>query len=555
MLSRHCQHAMAGGDGAEAGSGAKLALRHCLGLAEYFGQPRQQKFLDEIDSLRRKLADRIHQVLAHALPTSDLDALAEGLEQLGHADFELVDLARKVESATTSGRVDGAQLGRLVDVARGLADLQWHLERGPGQRGRARNSLTITAGAAASWAGAFPFNPFQSPVVIDSSGESGPMARGLLEGQIRQALAGFRLMRWAKLELEQPGEASLAAEAVRKLRFKDLTAEERRLCPPMIVVGDGQTLGNRGLATIAWLLDCDYPTRTIILSDIGGQADSGLAVDALGDYPVGGCFDPALQALLTRKAFVVQTSIAHPDHFAKGVLAALAFDGPALIHIHAPSPSRHGFPVERFHDQAYLAVQTRAFPLMIFDPSEEGVFGSCLDISANPEVESNWVRDENDRFVTPADWAATEERFAEQFGPLEDDAGTPTPVAEYIGMSASERSGKTPYVIVGKGEDEKRLRVGDILVADTHERLRLWRILQELAGVVTPFTTKVREVAERDLAKAHESALAKLRQEYEDRIALLRSDYETQATQRVTSGLMALAGYGAPDVPNEDGAS
>ena len=63
------------------------------------------------------------------------------------------------------------------------------------------------------------------------------------------------------------------------------------------------------------------------------------------------------------------------------------------------------------------------------------------------------------------------------------------------------------------------------------------------------------ELKRTPLAEAHEAALARLRKEYEDRIALLRSDYETQATQRVTSGLMALAGYGAPDVPNEDGAS
>jgi pyruvate-ferredoxin/flavodoxin oxidoreductase len=73
LLSRHCLHAMAGGDGAEAGSGAKAALARVLAVTEYHRQPRLQKHLDEIEQLRGKLAERIREVLAEALPTDDLD--------------------------------------------------------------------------------------------------------------------------------------------------------------------------------------------------------------------------------------------------------------------------------------------------------------------------------------------------------------------------------------------------------------------------------------------------------------------------------------------------
>jgi pyruvate-ferredoxin/flavodoxin oxidoreductase len=552
MLSRHCLLAMSGGDGAEAGSGAKLALRQVLAVAEYRLQPVLQQHLEEIEHLRGRIAERIRQVLAEALPTGDLDALAEGLAMLGRDDIDLAQLTEKVGSAVSSGHVDGAHLGRLVDAARGLADLHWRLSRGPDGLGRARLGLAIAPGSVAVWAGAFPYNPFACPVVIDAGGETSQLARGLIEGQIRHVLSGLRLLRWAKLELENPAEAAGAAEALASLRYGDLTAEERAACPPVLVVGDEQSLGGRGLSSLIGLLGSGLPVKVIVLSDIGGSADGALSVDSLGDYPAGQRFDLALLALLSRDAFVAQASVAQPDHFAEAVGAAIAFDGPALVHVHAPSPQRHGFPAERLHAQARLAVQSRAFPVFTFDPAAPGVFGSRLDLSANPDATSTWSTDSEGRPLTPADWAATEERFAEHLRALSSDDPAPTPIAEYLGLTETEARDRTPFVLVADGDEERRLRVDDVLLADATRRMRLWRTLQELAGVVTPFTKQVREAAERDLAEAHASEIAGLKAEYEGKIAELRATFEAEATQRVTSGLMALAGYGSPGRQRED---
>ncbi|UCD74034.1 MAG: hypothetical protein JSV91_09605 [Phycisphaerales bacterium] len=555
MLSRHCLMAMAGGDGAEPGSGAKLALRQVLAACEYHLQPRLQDHLKQIDTLRNKLADSIRELLADALPTADLDALAEGLAVLGRDDVDIASLSSKVDEAVTVGKVDGARLRRLVEVARGLADLHWRLSHGPTGLGRARVGLTIAPGSVAAWSAAFPHNPFSCPVLVDAGGETSQLARGVLEGQLRQALAGIRLMRWARLELECPAEAARAAEALAALRYADLTEEERRLCPPLLLVGDGQSLGGRGLSQLMCLLNSDLPVRVIVLGEIGGQADGGLSVDSLGSYPATERFDLGLLAILNRRAFVVQTSLADGDHFVNGVLAALACDGPVLIHVHSPSPERHGFAIERMHEQARLAVRSRAFPLLRFDPSAEGVFGSCLDLSGNPDIDSLWCRDEHDGVLTPVDWAATERRFAHHFRPLASDDPIHTPVAQYLDLSPSERSGKTPFVAVKGGDEETRLRVGPALIADADHRMRLWRTIQELAGVVTPFTEKVREAAEQDLSQAHADEIARLKQEYETKIAELTAGFEAEATQRVTDRLLAIAGYTADQDQDGDDAS
>ncbi|MBK7405705.1 MAG: hypothetical protein IPJ41_14080 [Phycisphaerales bacterium] len=273
MLSRHCLHAMAHGEGAEAGSGAKLALRQVLAVAEFHHQPRAQKLLDDVSGLQAKIAERIRSLLAAALPTSDLDALAEGLQTLGRGDIELATLSSRIESAVGSGHVDGELLTGLVGIARGLADLQWKIRSGPMGLGRARLGLTIASGAVAEWAGAFPYNPFLVPTVIDACDQAAPLARGALEACLHEVLDGFRTIRVAKTLLERPAEAPHAAARLEGLTYADLTAAEREVVPPMLVVGDGQSLGSRGLAQLVWLLDADLPVKVVILSDAGGRAD------------------------------------------------------------------------------------------------------------------------------------------------------------------------------------------------------------------------------------------------------------------------------------------
>lgn len=544
LLSRHTSLAMAGGDGAEPASGAKLALRWTLAAAEHHLQPIVQKQLADIEDLRARLAERTRSLLADALPTGDLDALADGLELFGRSDVDLADLTAKVEHATGTGRVDGARLARLVEVARGLADLSWRMSKGPAGLGRARTGLAIAPGSAASWTAVFPHNPFASPAVVDPSGETVQLATGLLEGQMRQALAGVRLLRWARLELERPNAGDAEHAALSQIGFADLTVEERQACAPVVVVGDGDAFGGRAASQLAWLLDSKLPVKILVLDEIGGRADAGAGVDVLASWPPSRRADVGLLGLLARSAFVVQTSPADPAHFAGGVARAFAFDGPALIHVHAPSPGRHGFRAAELFERARAAVASRAFPLFVFDPSREGVFGSRLELDANPDAGALWVQ-EAAGVSTPADWALGERRFAHAFAPLAPSDPLPTPVAEYLALDPRTREGRTPFV-TSPGEPSRRLRVLAPLVADADDRARLWRTLQELAGVATPFTREVREQANADVAAAHAAEIAALRSDYEARLAGLRAGFEAEATRRVTRGLMRLAGY-APD--------
>lgn len=543
MLSRYCLHAMAPGDGAEAGSGAKLALRQVLAIAEFHYQPRTQRLVGLIKSLRTRLSDRIQQQLATALPTGDLEALATGLETLGRGDVELSALSSKIDSAIVDGNVDGELLGRLVDAARGLADLEWKLTRGAMGLGRARVGLVLAAGSVPGWASAFPYNPFIFPVAVDASNESGGLARGIFEGYLREVIDGFRLMRLAKIEIERPAEAPHAAARMAGMTYADLTTDERELVPPILLIGDGHSLGGRGLSQLVWLFESGLPIKAIVLNDIGSTADGALSLDAMGAYPPAQRTDLSLLAMLTRKAFVTQGSIAHPNHFAESVERALATQSPALINLHAPSPERHGFDTTQLFDQAALAVESRAWPLLSFDPLKPGVFGSCMDISANPLPTEQWTNTEEGTPITPIDWALTEARFADQLRPMPRTIEGPVPLLQYLDLDADTRANRSPFIEVKRHGEKIKLAVDGALASDAVDRARLWRTLQELAGEVTPFTDKVRADIEQSVADTHKAEVAAVKADYETRLASLRAEIAAETTANVTDRLMTLAGY------------
>lgn len=552
MLSRHTLLAMGPAEASEPTSGAALVVRQALAVAEYALQPRVVEMAKRVEGLRDRLATRIREVLADALPTSDLEALAEGLDALGRSEVDVVDLASRLEQVVAAGRVDAVRLRRLVDCARGLADLHWRLTRGPSGMGRARFGVVIAADSVARWLAGFPYNPFPGPAATHTGGGIGAWARGLIEGALRQHTAAARLLRWASLELEQPPDA----DAIRKLdhlAFDDLTDEERTGCPPVFVVGDGRTFAGNALPQLVRILESGLPIKVLILSDASGGLRTGTGGDvagAAGRHRL----DLALLAALGRDAFVAQTSPAFPDHLADSILRAVTWNGPAVIHVHGPAPQADGFPPERLLEQADLAVRARAFPLFLYDPQAEGVFGSRLDLSANPCPRETWCTDEQGRPITPADWAAREARFAQYFAPAADTDPQPTPLADYLALPPQQRAGRTPVVPAPHGAGAL-LRVLPPMVREVERRAHLWRTLQELAGVVTPFTARVREQVEQELHAAHAQEIENLKADYEARLAELERTFTARAAERVTRRLMALAGYGPGTNHGKDGAS
>jgi pyruvate/2-oxoacid:ferredoxin oxidoreductase beta subunit/Pyruvate/2-oxoacid:ferredoxin oxidoreductase delta subunit len=151
-------------------------------------------------------------------------------------------------------------------------------------------------------------------------------------------------------------------------------------------------------------------------------------------------------AMMHPNTYVAQTTCAHVNHFYKAVLGALEYEGPALVVCYTTCQPEHGVADNMAGEQARLAVDSRAFPILIYDPRKGGKIKERLSLQGNPAVKEDWyVNPKTKEPVTFIDFARSEGRFAKHF----DRDGNPSPT----------------------------------LQAATQDRLENWHLLQELAGL------------------------------------------------------------------------
>jgi pyruvate/2-oxoacid:ferredoxin oxidoreductase beta subunit/Pyruvate/2-oxoacid:ferredoxin oxidoreductase delta subunit len=151
-------------------------------------------------------------------------------------------------------------------------------------------------------------------------------------------------------------------------------------------------------------------------------------------------------AMMHPRTYVAQTTCAHINHFYKAVLGALEFDGPAIVSCYTTCQPEHGVADNMASEQARLAVDTRAFPLMIFDPRKGTKIKERLSLQGNPAVKDDWwLNPKTKELVTFIDFARSEGRFAKHF----DKDGNPS----------------------------------ETLLRAKEDRLDNWHLLQELAGL------------------------------------------------------------------------
>ena len=537
LMSRHCGQAMAGGDGAEAGSGEKIALRMAMATAEYLQQPRQQRLTSELGELHDKISGQINEILTDALPTDDLERLADNLRTARSRQIDLSSLTKQTGINIGEG-IDTQHLSRLVELTQDLGEARWELSAGHHGLGRARFGLAITPGTLASWAGAFPNNPFQAPVTLDTSGATAQLAAGLLQGQLAEAVATLDLLQRARVELDKRSKTEFQPRI-----WASLSQEERQLCPPLFLVGSETELGGRAFAQVAWLLNTDLPIKILVMSEL----DMGLESPARQERSLAKLADPltslGLMALAQRRAYVAQTSIAAPEHFHQSLCEALSFTGPALIRMHTPSPQRHGFAPYKTVEQARQAVACRAFPLFRYQPKGEGVFGLRISLEGNPEPRLDWVNHASEQPLTPLMWALEEGRFTHHFTPINDTDPASISINDWLQLDAAERENKPAVLSMTVNGEQIRYQISNAMMASIEETSHVWRTLQELAGLVTPFTEMVNRDAEARVASERQAELDALKQEHEKQLHDLQQELQGTMAEQVKSQLLELAGY------------
>jgi hypothetical protein len=214
------------------------------------------------------------------------------------------------------------------------------------------------------------------------------------------------------------------------------------------------------------------------------------------------------------------------------VTAAVLHDGPAVVRVYAPSPERHGFASDRTLERAHGAVLSRTCPL--FTAAHDPVGGSALRVSVagNPEPAAIWSTDADGNAVTPASWARGERRLAGHLAPVAGGASEPTPLSDYLALSAEDREDKTPVVIGLDGT----FHVDPALVSAAGERLAAWRTLQALGMPRSESATEVEVLATQ--GSDHAAEVDALRQDYETRLANQHFELKAELARQIRTKLM-----------------
>ncbi|MFQ5382532.1 MAG: thiamine pyrophosphate-dependent enzyme, partial [Dehalococcoidia bacterium] len=515
-------------------------------------QPRVKGFVADLESLIDALRERGRQLLAAGTDPDTAASLPDG-----------ETLAVSVAPGAKE------EIARLAETRKQLEDLHWRYVDGPSGRGRSALGIANSTGCSSVWGSTFPYNPYPYPWVNHLFQDAPSIAIGVFEGHMRKMADAFAAVRRARLYLDgayNPAEHEPFFEAFDWRQFDD---NEFGLCPPILAIGGDGAMFDIGFQNLSRLLASGKPIRVIVVdtqvySNTGGQACTSGFFGQVSDMAAYGSAahgkeetrkEISMIAMAHRGAFVAQTSQASPAHLISCTLKALQTRRPALVNIYTPCPVEHGLADDWAPHAARLALESRAFPYLVFDPDAGPSLADCLNLEGNPSLDDRWpVReleysDENGQTqrmelpLTIADWAATEGRFGRHFSELGDDVAESDLLRfdEFLEASPADREGKTAYIYTLDGENHlTRLRVSEEMADLAEDRLLLWSQLRQLAGLEVPdvaFRTVEAQLEERFAAEAD-----RLRADYEAKIADLKASYPKIVARRLAEGLLRANG-------------
>ncbi len=242
--------------------------------------------------------------------------------------------------------------------------------------------------------------------------------------------------------------------------FWDETGHQDRVL--WVIGGDG-AMNDIGFQALSRMLVSGMNIKVLVLdtqvySNTGGQASTATFIGQEAKMSVHG---KVVQGKMERRKELAQIAMMHPNtfvaqtvgpminHFYRAVQRAIEYKGPALINVYTTCQPEHGIADNMSAAAARMAVESRAFPLMVYDPEKGRTIRERLSLQGNPSVTKDWHviknKDGSEETFDFISWAKTEGRFRKHF--------------------------------------DKNNNPSAVLQQSKQERLDNWWLLQDLAGI------------------------------------------------------------------------
>jgi pyruvate-ferredoxin/flavodoxin oxidoreductase len=350
----------------------------------------------------------------------------------------------------------------------------------------------------------------------------------------------FKLLRMAWLERNSKYQPSVHDRFFAEFTWENLSNEEVALCPPYVVTVTEHENRHFYYSTLLPLVTSGLPIK-VILEKTSFQNH----FQSFGRSTALRCsLEIEMLPVALKGVYVLQDTVARPqaiEHLKQGLVSPR----PGIFSIF------HDVDIERCHQ----AVLSRALPLFLYDPDKSEVFLRRFDLSENPETAQSWAsmdlayinangkKDRISKKVTFADFAASEATFQSDFSNLPaDQEFRALPIAEYLELSSAERSGKLPFVYtLGAGGVLIKKVPAMKIVAQTADKLHLWKSLCEVAGINNPYLTELEASVRAEAVKEKAQALADLRQELTAEMETIKSNAVANAMKNLASKLSGMS--------------
>jgi pyruvate-ferredoxin/flavodoxin oxidoreductase len=503
-------------------------------------QPRVAKQVQKIDDLILRLDRHVRLKLADTMDLSDAHRIEDTLAKLHDKDLTLASFSGTLDERRSGKTIDAEWLRWVTQLLAKLKHLRWQYVEGPARGGRSSMGIINSTGCTSVWGSTYPFNPYPFPWANNLFQDSPSMAMGIFEGHMAHMADGFKAVRMAELELAEGYNKQKYEEFFTYFNWKKFNDEEFHLCPPVVSIGGDGAMYDIGFQNLSRMMMSGKPIKVLILdtqvySNTGGQAcTSGFTGQVSDMAQFGKNFqgkeevrkEISLVAMAHRTTYVAQGSISNPTHLIESFIEGINAKLPALFTIYSPCMPEHGIGDDLAEHQSKLAVESRAWPLLRYNPDKGILPEECFDLDGNPSVETDWPeysleytdeQGQKGRMTLPltfADFAVSEARFRKQFRTVPQDAWNENliPLNEYLEMSADDREEKFPFIWAVNARN-KLIRVVPAapIVRSCEDRRNFWRMLKSLAGirpqVVVPDIDQVRaEIAQSLVARLMEMA-------------------------------------------------
>jgi ferredoxin len=505
---------------------ADTPLRVYLEVLEAVRSPLRRRFAAELEELRERLADLLRLDRMRSTESRSPDAVAARLGRAGSEYLDPAALARTLPGRSGSEALGPERRRRIEDA---LVAIERYLE---------------PAGGLPSVVLLHPPGLHLGVPEVESREHPSPLAAavGAFDGLARRLTAVLRAARVARLEVNDAYRPELHDELLDELDWQGFSAQELRLMPAVAVVTTGRSLRERDQGPLSQLLRSSRPVHVLVHDEVGAPDEA----QDLSRFHL----DLGYLVMAHREALAAGSTLARPDRLVDGLVRAASALRPAVALVSLPAPE----PAYRRALLADAALQGRACPDFRYDPDAGPSWADRFDLDGNPQPERAWplhrvgyLEDGAEQSMevafTFADAVALEPAYLRHLRTIPRAAWSEEqlPLADYLDRFEPEaRERGIPYIwVVDQADTLQRAVVTRELAMACGDRLRAWRVLQELAGFQNVFARRAAEAAREEALKEAETQRVELEQAHEQELERVRREGAQESMERLAAALMS----------------